>query len=539
MEVVEEMTDRSIRGDFVLPKFKGKVYFKGLKAESIMEVPFSKYFQMGKVYENFKLALSSKRTFNRSIMDIADDNNRVLNHSFVESTIDVESGNMVRKHINKKGSITDEFIFNYLALKMDLDDGGELTKVPYQVFISELMNLISDDVLKMIKHYVDVVYQGSMDEVIDVEQHSMETTFVDADIKQLCHVKYAGNLLIPLCTHYCNIMARDVDSKEFFLDLYKELFDKVSAGTEIDTLTKLHKYITLIVGNSFKSHKVIYTRMSIMGTTKDSEIEEVFSKILTTIITKMQPKDTVPAFIAKTVKNSSSIYKPREDDGYNVLQGFSDDSVHSGSDDSVVTEADRMESRISRPDELLKVVRKNSCDDSINKISMRYNVFIDSYDEYLFTIENMNLHEYQTKIIFQTFSHVYGGYENMFDNNRHNYSRLLILTAKHLRNIGLEIIADFVCSSCIGHSFQHRWGGKVSDRKLFEDPRYIEIVDTKYKHSKAQFDNRNFIRDDIVLLANTMYKYNCYGDKRNGQIIKHTDEAIIDGVLRYYLTAVL
>jgi hypothetical protein len=530
------------RGEFILPPFKGKTYFTAIKSESIMIVPFSKHFEFGKMYETFKLSLSSKRVYNRSILEIADDNNRVLNHSFTETTIDIETGNKVKIPLNKKGSIADEFILNYLSLKMNIDDGGELTKIHYHIFIAELINLLTKNLMKIIKHYVDSIYHGSMDEAIDMEKHSFEmsTTFVDADIKQLCYVKYAGNLLIPLCTHYCNLMSRDVDSKEFFLDLYKTLFQKVSEGSDLDTMSKLHKYVTMIVNNAFKTHKQIYNRMTISGTTKDNEIEEVFSKILTTIITKLQPKDTIPAFIAEAIKNSSSKFKPREDDGYNVLQGFSDDFVHSGGDDnSVVTEAERMESRITRPDELLKLVRKYSPDDTINKISLRYGIFVDNYEEYKFYAEKMILHDYQTKIIFQTFSHIYGGYENMFDNNRHNYIRLLILTEKYLKNFGLNIIADYLCAINVGFSFQNRWSGKVSDRKLFEDPRYDKIIDSKYKFSKAQFEKRNFIRDDIVLLANNIYKYNSFNNLKNGTIINHTDEELIDAVLDYYLKCVL
>lgn len=530
------------RGEFILPPFKGKTYFTAIKSESIMIVPFSKHFEFGKMYETFKLSLSSKRVYNRSILEIADDNNRVLNYSFTETTIDIETGNKVKIPLNKKGSIADEFILNYLSLKMNIDDGGELTKIHYHIFIAELINLLTKNLMKIIKHYVDSIYQGSMDEAIDMEKHSFEmsTTFVDADIKQLCYVKYAGNLLIPLCTHYCNLMSRDVDSKEFFLDLYKTLFQKVSEGSDLDTMSKLHKYVTMIVNNAFKTHKQIYNRMTISGTTKDNEIEEVFSKILTTIITKLQPKDTIPAFIAEAIKNSSSKFKPREDDGYNVLQGFSDDFVHSGGDDnSVVTEAERMESRITRPDELLKLVRKYSPDDTINKISLRYGIFVDNYEEYKFYAEKMILHDYQTKIIFQTFSHIYGGYENMFDNNRHNYIRLLILTEKYLKNLGLNIIADYLCAINVGFSFQNRWSGKVSDRKLFEDPRYDKIIDSKYKFSKAQFEKRNFIRDDIVLLANNIYKYNSFNNLKNGTIINHTDEELIDAVLDYYLKCVL
>lgn len=527
--------------DFAPKPFRGKVYFKPEKSNNIMRVPFGRYFNFGTIYEQFKMSLSSKRIFKRFAEKIAEDSNRILNHHFTESLVDIESGNKIKRNINKKNTIADQFIFAYLSLKMNIDDGGELTKLPYPIFITELMNLISDDIVKMIVHYVDINYVGSMDDAIDMEKHTFEmsTTFMDSDIKHLCYVKYAGNLLIPLCTHYCNIMIRDVDPKEFFLDLYKSLFKRISQDPKQDVLAKLHKYITMIVSNAFKIHKPIYNRMSISGTTRDSEIEEVFAKILTTIITKIKPIDTVPAYIAEAAKSSSSKYKNRTPDGYNLLQGFSDDYVHSGTEDSVVTEADRMESRIARPDELLKVVRKYSCDDTINKISMRYKVYIDDYDEYLFTVNNLDLHEYQTKIIFQTFSHAYGGYENMFDNNRHNYCRLLILASKHLRNIGLDVIADYICARCVGYSFQNRWGGKISDRKLFEDPRYDELINGKYKYSKAQFENKNFIRDDVVMLMNNMFKYNCYGDERNGNTIKHTDEEVIDAVLEYYLKGIV
>ena len=530
------LVPKKVRPEFIKKPFKGRIYFTGLKPLSTMVIPFGKHFPFGQPFENFKMSLSSKRTFNRSILEIADDNNRVLSHSCTEKIIDTTTGEMVKTHYNKDGELSNEFIFNYLSLKMNLDEGGELTKVDYSVFISELMNLISDDILKVIIDYVNVVYVGSMDEAIDMTKHTFKlaTTFLDVEIKQLCHVKYAGNLIIPLCTHYCNIMSRNVEPKDFFLDLYKSLFERVSINSEVNTLEKLHRYITMIVGNAFKSHK-IYERMSIIGTTKDSEIEEVFSKILTTIITKLDPIDTVPALIAETAKNSSSKYKPRENDGYNVLQGFSDDYVHSGGDDSIVTEAERMESRIARPDELLKVVRKYSCDDTINKISVRYGVYIENIAEYNHTVNTMDLHEYQTRVIFNIFSGIYGGFENVYDNNRHNYSRLLILCDKYLRKMDLPIIADYVSSRCIGYNFQNRWGGKISDRKLFEDPRYDQLINGKYRFAKSQFERHNFIRDDIVFLANNKFNYNGCNDPRIETPIKHTDDEIIDAVLSFYL----
>ena len=540
IESNDEVVVKAARPKFIKSPFKGKHYFVGSRADSVINIPFRKYIELGMPYENFKISLSSKRIYNRSIMEIADDNNRILSHSFTEKYHDIESDTTISRSYNKKGNIADEFILGYLGLKMNIDDGGELTKIDHSVFVNELMNLITDGLLKVIINYVDQVYVGSMDEAIDMTKHSFKlaTTFIDADIKQMCHVKYAGNLLVPLCTHYCNIMIRDVDPKDFFLDLYKALFDRVSINSEFKTLDKLHRYVTMIVSNAFKSHSVIYERMSIIGTTKDSEIEENFSKILTTVITKLDPVDTVPALIADTVKNTSSKYKPHANDGYNVLQGFSDDYVHSGGDDSVVTEAERIESRIARPDELLKIVRKTSCNDTINKIQERFGVNINSMEEYACTIAGMDLHEYQTRIIFQMFQNIYGGYSNMFDNNRHNYARLLILADKYLRKINLPIIADYVSSKCIGYSFQQRWSGKISDRKLFEDPRYDALLNGKYRYVRAHFERDNHIRNDVIFLANNRFIYNKFGDTRNESQIKHTDEEIISSVLDYFTIAV-
>ena len=521
----DEVVVKVARPKFIKKPFKGKTYFVGNRADSIIGIPFRKYVEFGMSYENFKISLSSKRIYNRSIMEIADDNNRILSHVFHEKIIDTETGHMITRVYNKKNEIADAFILGYLGLKMNIDDGGELTKIDYSVFINELINLVTDGLLKIIVNYVDTVYVGSMDEAIDMEKHSFKlaTTFLDADIKQMCHAKYAGNLLIPLCTHYCNVMIRDVDPKDFFLDLYKALFERVSINSETKSLEKLHRYVTMIVSNAFKSHNIIYERMSITGTTKDSEIEENFSKILTTVITKIDPVDTVPALISDTVKNTSSKYKPHANDGYSVLKGFSDDYVHSSGDDSVVTEAERIESKIARPDELLKIVRKNSCDDTINKIQERIGIYIESQDEYLFTTMNMDLHEYQTRIIFQLFKDPYGGFANMYDNNRHNYARLLILGDKYLRKLGLPIIADYVSAKLIGYNFQQRYSGKISDRKLFDNPKYNELLDGKYRYVRAQFERNNHIRNDIVYLANNRFIYNKFGDSRIETHIKHSD----------------
>ena len=112
--------------------------------------------------------------------------------------------------------------------------------------------------------------------------------------------------------------------------------------------------------------------------------------------------------------------------------------------------------------------------------------------------------------------------------------QLTSLSSKHLKNIGLETISQYILSECSNYTLQQRWGGKISDRKIFEDPRYDKLLNGKYKFCRSQFIIKNFIREDIILLAN-----NRFLNIADHTLIKHTDQELIDAVLDFYLKAVV
>ncbi len=512
-------------------------YFRYVKAHSETVVPFGDYFENGAVYESFNMSLSAKRAYNKNGLSIAKDNNDILNFTYKEKGIDASTGESITIVHNENHELASEFIYKYLSYKVNIDDNGSLTTVDPMIVISEILTIIDDDMIKLIDAFIDKYYEGSIDEKIDTKKHAfkLSTTYLDADVKQHYQVKFAANLLIPLCTHYCRKF-NNVDAKDFFLNLYQSFFDMMKLRTGIDSSSKLHKYVEIITGTSFKSNQKIYDRMLIHGKTKDGEIEDNYSKILTTNITKIRLEDAirVPAFIAKIIKNSSAQWNTRERDNYDVLSGFSDDYVSAGADDSIVTQAERMESHVRRPDEMLKVIRKNTCGDTISKISHRLGIFIEDPHEYEFALEHADLNnELARHFMFTLFSTYFGGYENMFDNNKPNYVRLMLICGKYLRKNGLDIIADFVASRSAGFNMSGRWGGRISDRKLYEDPRYDNLLNTKYKEIRAQFDRKNPIRENAVNMVNNNYKYNEIGD-RFGTNIRHDDEVIIDEILKFY-----
>ncbi len=508
---------------FKLPKLKGKKVFHQGSDSNFLKIPFGNYFEFGGAYEQFRILLNTKRTYKRSSASIIDDNNHVLNHSFTSKVVNVETGETIVKNYNKKDgiSVSDAFIYEYLSVKMSLDDDSDLVKMPYKFFISTVTNIITDDLVEVIKDFIDKHYEGCMDDTINSNSHKFDetTTFRDAHIKQICLVKYVGNLLIPICTHYCNIRT-NVESKDFFHDLYVEIFKYL--GLEAIS-SKLHRYTSMLVSNAYNTHKPIYERMSINGNTKDSNIEDVYSKILTTIITKIDPIDTVPAFIANAIKNSSSKYKPREDDGWNSSQGFSDEYVGGGGDNSIVTETERVDSRIARPDEALKAIRSGFCSDTVNKIESRYGVNLESFDELVFTEEHIELEGVQTDIISDIFSAIYGGGDNILDNNHLDYSRLQLLACKYLRKGGHFLMADFVGGKIVANAMGNRWGGKSSDKKLYGDPKYEVIMNTKYKFVRSEIEANNVIRNMVVKLANSIYHYNSYYDTKTLTVAERKD----------------
>jgi len=331
--------------------------------KKIVKIAFGQLINGADPFENFKMSLNSKRIYNKNKHEICRDNNAVMNFSGIVTDTD-SKGNKIKRHLNKDGGVAGEFLIRYIYLKMEIDDpNSSLMRMgDHDIFISELMNIVPEDLVTLVTLFVDKYYNGSLNSRIGPDHaYNMDTTFVDADVKQLCVVKYLGNLLIPMCTHYCNLRPGLEDSIEFFILFYKKLFEKayIWSNGEVDALKKMHNLSASMVGSAYSQNIQVVTPFIITGRTLESFTDEIFSKILITKITAVdiEKSNSIVPFITRIIRKASNEYIPRSSKGYNISQGFADDVFNSDNDDSVTSLAEKNESKISRPDELLKVVR--------------------------------------------------------------------------------------------------------------------------------------------------------------------------------------
>jgi len=506
----------------------------------IIKIAFGQLIDGATPFENFKMSLNSKRIYNKNKHEICRDCNAILNFTASVSDVDTD-GNKIKRVINKNADVAGEFLLRYLYLKIEIDNpASQLMQIDDPTnFITELMNIVPDDLVTLVSLFVEKYYNGTLNSGISPTNHpyNMDTTFFDEDVKQLCAVKYLGNLLIPMCTHYCNLRPGLEDSIEFFILFYKKLFEKayVWSGGSVDALKKLHNLSTSMVGSAYKQNITIMNKFEINGRTVESITDEIFSKILITKITAIdiERSNSIAPFLSNIIRRASNEYAPRSSKGYNISIGFSDDVFNSDSDDSVTSLAEKNESKMSRPDELIKIVRKVSAEDNILKVAATHGVTINP-DELNYIIHNNIPHTFQTKFTFTLFCDRYSGYGNMYDVNHLTYSTLVLIADNYLRKMGNTIIADYLVAKSDSISLAQRWGGKLSLKRLFEDERYIKLVNEKYKFIKSRLAEDNFVLSDITSLVNSNFIRNKYGDPRNGSIVSHTDDEIISSVLDYY-----
>jgi hypothetical protein len=523
--------------EFTQKPFKGKKYFLAdAEKKGQMRVIFGELLENSEPFEWFTIIVPGKRTVDNDKLKIAEDNNRILNHSCTEKTQEIGTDKIVHRKINHNKGVTEEFLLRYLAIKEELDTRGDIVNVEYKFFINELINIIIPDMWKLVMDYVKKVYIGDMNSGIDMTNHrfSMDTTFFDEDMQEICYIKYTSGLLLPLVIHYCHIR-KDVNVKDFLDFFYMELFSRSNYITRKNVYQRLHNYISGIVGNCFKNNSITYEKMAIASVTKESIIEFVFSRIITGNINKVDPIDSLIGYIAKVAKmNVLQSTMSSKTDMFQFIP-FTDATPNSSLEDSIASKAEMIDSEIDRNDESMKIIRKVSIEDTINKIAYRYGIFVDSVEEIKFTKKHLVIHPIQTKIIGFLFWKPFTGISNIYDINRNNYVKLLLLAEKYLRKNGLNVMADYIMAKDTGYVFQRKWDGKNSDKVLMELPAYQELRNGKYKNVKAWFDEKNFIKYDCTQLANNRYEYNGFNDgAKFGKEIEHTEVEIMNEVLEFY-----
>ena len=513
-------------------------YFRYDPEQVRMIVNFSKLFPgFSGVYERFIISTHLKRTTYKKIAhEIARTSNECLNFkAIIKEKISEDSEKVIR--LNHKREVANTFMYGYLALKKDIDTREDILKMPKEVVIAEVLNLLSDDLMGLVTKYVDKCYEGqSMDEVIDARTQKYEdgTTLRDKDIKIILSIKVASNLLVPLMMHYAAEKVHEINTNDLMVMFYKAVFRKISDRHGVDLLSKIHYIVGNLSDKSYNANKKMYNIIAINGITIESLREKIFNTVLTNIIPKLQMSHTVPSYIAQTVKFISGNHIPREMHKFSIYNFTDREIPGSNSGDSIVTEAERVESTVKRENLSNKIVFSTFVDDTIDKIARRYNVSMTSNPHALNYVKMNNIpHKFQTHILTMMFLKEFGGTDNIYTLSIDPYNKLVYLASEILKKRGLKIISDYVLSKYDKLSLSVKFT-KSSTKYVINHPKYQEMIDTVYRNVKEMFKDKNFFIDDSVALICGVYINNTLGARNFGYEIKYGDEEIIDAVFRFY-----
>jgi len=501
---------------------KRKEYFK-LFAKNII-IPFDELFHNSdlSIYDEFFLSIISKKTYNKISDIIVEENNTLLSKS--------------------PHDVVDEFIYKYLTIKMAIDNDEYARRKPESFIYDVIAQLFTPNFVKAVVDYVDMKYQLSVDIVIDEKEKQKfdpGTTFMDRHYKILYQVSNMSRLIIPLITHYIHNFPevvvdgerKPLDTNQFLMDMFANLFSCVQQGSYIDTFQKLHVYIQRAVQKTLYTDAVMWDRLMILGTTPEIVTEDTMNKIITNVIPKFSFDYNILNLITVVIRKSIMSYTLRKKDPY-TLYSLSDVDGSATDDDSIVAETEIFDSYNTQRDESVILFRRHGVPHDVTILQMREGVKI-TQEEIDFYSKGRRYHELQKSAICFVFSKYFGGTQNIISGcRREDWVKLIIILKKMLERIGLYYLSDFISAGRDTYSYKRI--SRVIDNYIDENEKYKEIVQRKYKSIQGIFEKRNFIKTMITAALNNVYIHYSFGGSKNGQYIEKDEKLVADQVIQFF-----
>jgi len=462
-------------------------------------------------YNNFIVSLASKKAYLKMSSTFCDENNKILNRNL---------------------DLSYKFIYNLFSIKKAVDTGFYKNK-SYKNFITDLVTLLFDqEMINEIKKYIDENYVMNIGDEIDSTKNYQESiTFLDRHCKILYLVSCMSRFVLSFATHYVYVYP-SVDANKLIHDLIMMLLEVAQGDSGINIYNKLEEFIKRDINKTLHSDKQMWSRKSIMGTTPETTLDDILTKIIINTIPKFSFDKNIMNFLKTVVKINLISYTFRKKDYFN-LHCISDlDTGSSGDDNNILSETEVFESYNEKHDELVLLLRENFVYDTIEKICVRNNIYFTN-EEFLFYHNSIKFQEFQRFCVTQIFASYFGGAENVYSCNKAAYIQLIILLTKLFDKLDIGYMSKYVTG--IRFNYRYKRLSKMFESEIMEDPRYELILKNKYKFVEGLFSQKNIVRDKILYLYNNQFKYNMLGCKKNGELIEKDEKEIMNGVLEIYL----
>lgn len=494
-----------------------------------------------KAYNVFVLSVGKKRVYSSLAKLMCTENNKIL-------------------ELNK--DITERFLVAYFNIKRSIDV-GMFSKVDsdselnlygtaarrdfgkYDAFIEYMVStLFKRDFIEMIREYVNKNYKDeSGKENVDISKFNPGMTFTPEQLRMIIIVSVLTRFAIPLCTHYIYINSdKRIKVFSFIHTVIDALFKIVVVDTSTNSLIdKLYTFVSSSVKSTEPSNKPIWEKFPMYNETKESIIEELVEKIVTTIIPKFKMQNPIQ-FISVVARDSVVRFKIR---GKNPFDCYRiNDNDKSSDDEDKLSETDIFDMYYRVTDENITILNRYANDDAIETVCRRNNIVL-MQDEIDFYLNNYKLHNFTVMAVSNIFARFFSGVANVRSCTFEQFVKLMIVLVHKMRDLGIEYLPSFLTAKRESYSYTKMPSTTVM-KELKTNPNYTDLIELKYKYIRSLFEiktgfieEKNPILDCIIGLIHNNYTYNEYGNKLNGTPLEIDDKIIINDVLKMYKLCII
>lgn len=489
------------------------------------------------VYNVFKLAIGKKRVYATFAGTMAKDNNKIL--SSINPNV---SQQVIYSYLNVKRAI-DNKLFAKVDTEKDLDMYGVYARRDfgkYENFINFMITtLFSPAFIAEVKAYVEKHYKVYVDES-EFDKYDPGTTFTNEHFKLFYVISIMSKFAIPLCTHYIYINSdKNIEVFSFIYTVFDAIFKIVSVGSNCNNLMdKLYQNVDRSVRKTENSNKPIWANLPAYNDTRESIIDDLVTKIVTSIVPKFDMNQYIIHLITVVSRETVIKYKIKANHMFDCYRINDNDT--SNDDEDSLSENDIFDMFYRYIDEGISILNRYANDDAIDTICRRNGIYIDP-KEFEWYKKNYKLHNFTVKTVSMVFARFFSGSVNVKSCTFDQMIKLMIVLIKKMRDLNINYLPYFVTATRESYTFTNMPSATIL-KNLKNNIDYIQLVEMKYKYVQSAFeikttnsDDNNPIKDMISSLVHNNYVYNEYGrPDLNGKPIQISEEKIINDVLQLY-----
>lgn len=493
------------------------------------------------VYNVFKMAIGKKRVYANYASTMCKDNNKILSLNPNVAQQVILAYFSIKKSIDNK-------LFTKIDDEKDLSNYGVDARRDfgkYENFINFMIStLFTPAFINVVKDYVNKHYKNFVDEEAS-ESYAPGTTFTNEHFKLFYCISILSKFAIPLCTHYIHVNSdKNIEVFSFIYTVFDAIFKIVSVGSKCyGLMDKLYQYADRIVRRTESSNKLIWNNFPVYNETRESIIDDLVIKIVTSIVPKFDLNQSIINLVTVVARDTVCKYKIRAKNPFDCYR--INDNDNSNDDEDALSESDIFDMFYRNIDESILILNRYGNDDAIETICKRNNIHI-SEEEFLWYKNHYKLHNFTVKVVTMVFARFFSGSINVRSCTFDQMIRLMIVLIKKMRDLGINYLPYYVTGIRESYTFTNMPSAAIL-KNLKNNIDYIQLIEMKYKYIQSVFeikttsaDENNPIKDMIVSLIHNDYVYNEYGrDDINGKPIQFSDEKIINDVIQLYKKMVI